>query len=69
VPQDNDNGIPAKIIAAKGYRDLVVEPLGDRGEFVATAFVTIGGQRFRAQAIGRTESVAVKSLAKTVSRD
>jgi hypothetical protein len=60
--------IAAKMLAAKGYQDLTVEPIEGTGQFRATAFVTIDGLPRRAQAMGRTAPAAAHELVLVVTR-
>lgn len=60
--------IAAKLIAAKGYRGLTIEPIEGTGQFSATAFVTIDGKPLRAQAMGRTAPIAAHELVLVVTR-
>ena len=67
--------IAGKLLAAKGYQGLTIEPIVSTGcrtchpeQFRATAFVTIDGKPLRAQAIGRTAPAAAHELVLVVTR-
>lgn len=57
-----------KMIEGAGYRELTVELMPGRGEFVATAIKRVGATPYKAQAIGRTQRDAANALVRVITR-